>query len=106
MNSGRYRHRVTIQEKVVTKDAVGGILETWGTAFTRYAKIRPLTSREVFEADQLQTRQSHAIDFRFSSVVSTQHRVAFKARIFLIKSVSNPDERQQVTLLGCMEEGI
>ena len=106
MNSGRFRHRLTIQKKSEAPEAIGGTVETWTTDFTRWGHIRPLSSREVFEADQLQTRQSHMVTLRYASTVSTQHRIVTQSRIFHIMSVKNPDERRRVTELGCMEEGI
>lgn len=106
MNSGRNRHRLTIQKKTETADAIGGTIETWVTDFSRWGHVRPLSGREVFEADQLQTRQSHMISLRFTSSISTQNRILHRSRLFHIMSVRNPDERERVTELGCMEEGI
>ena len=106
MNSGRYRHRITIQKKTEARDAIGGTVETWTTDFSRWGHIRPLSGREVFEAEQLQTRQSHMISLRFTASISTQNRILFQSTLFHIMSVKNPDVRKRVTELGCMEEGI
>jgi len=53
MEAGRLRHRVTIEEKVESRDAYGGERETWVEYAEVWAEKSPLVGREYLEARQM-----------------------------------------------------
>jgi len=77
MRAGKLRHRVQIQERVETKDAHGGITESWSTVVTRYASIEPLSGRELFEAQKASSEATVRIKMRYYSGLTTKHRLVF-----------------------------
>ncbi len=39
--------RVTLQTSAISRDAVGGQVETWSDAATVWAGVRPLSARQI-----------------------------------------------------------
>lgn len=65
MRVGRMRHRLEIQRATETRDAAGGVVQTWSTLDTRWASIEALTGREYFMAKQVQSDATHRIRLRY-----------------------------------------
>ncbi len=104
MNAGMLRHRIQIQAKTETRDVYGGIIETWEVESRRWASIVPLGARALFEAQQVDSRLTHIITIRHHATISTQHRILYRSRIFLVQHTRNPDERDRMTEIRCMEQ--
>lgn len=104
MNSGALRHRLHIQSKTETRDARGGVIETWTTVAERWGMISPLRMREIFQAQQVEARVSHRITLRYYAGLTNQHRVVHENRIFHIQPPINVNERNRETELLAMEE--
>jgi SPP1 family predicted phage head-tail adaptor len=104
MNSGQLRHRIEIQGKTETRDARGGVVETWATIGLRWGSVEPLRPRELFQAQQVDARVSHRIIMRHYPGLTDQHRIRYGTRIFHLMSPINSQERQRVTELMAMEQ--
>jgi len=101
MRSGQLRHKIILQSKNVTRDAYGAETVTWGTEKEAWGSIEPLTSREYFQAQQMQSDVTHKIRMRYLVGLRPDWRIKFGTRIFDIKSVINPEERNiEWTLLA------
>ncbi len=50
MRAGRLDRRVTLQRRVITRDAAGGAIETWTSAFSCWAERRDVRGSERLEA--------------------------------------------------------
>jgi len=64
MTTNILKDRVTIQEKVPTRLAVGGESVVWKPVETRYARVIPLDARARAVYQQLQSEVSHKVIFR------------------------------------------
>lgn len=108
MNAGRLRHQVTIQQQTQTATAYGGYSETWTDVATVWAHIKPLYGRERWHGDQVESDVTHQITIRYRSdvTVSPQMRVLYGSRVFKIISVINPEERNELLVLECVEENV
>lgn len=96
MKAGTLRHRITIQERTETRDAIGGFSETWATLSGNAsvpAAIWPIKSAEALDAQKLENQVTHRIRIRYRSGITTKHRIVFGSRTFQIVSLMNPDER-------------
>ncbi len=102
MRSGQLRHRLILQSKFsVARDTYGAETVTWGTEKEVWGSIEPLTSREDFQAQQMQSDDTHKMSRRYLDRVRPDWRIKFGTRIFDIKSVINPEERNiEWTLLA------
>jgi SPP1 family predicted phage head-tail adaptor len=77
MNAGELDQRVTLQTATVTRDAVGGPVETWADTVTVWAKIRPLTGKQIAQAQQVSADVSTAVTLRWRAGVNAAMRLKF-----------------------------
>lgn len=95
MRAGTLRHRIVIESLTETpRNSFGAPARTWTTFATRWARVRPLRGKELFEAQQVYPSVDHAITLRHLDGVTAKMRVTFRGRIFDIKGVTTPDERE------------
>lgn len=103
MNPGILRHRITIQHPIEGRDSTGGVTVTWGTFAAVSASVEPLRGRELWAAAAINARTTTRIRIRYLKGVTPKMRVLFGARIYLIDSVINPEERNVEYQLMCQE---
>lgn len=104
MLAGQLRHRIGIERKTETRDAYGGVIETWVPIATRWGHVVPLTARESFQAQQVDARISHHVRLRHFDGLTAEDRLTYAARVFHISAVLNPLERDQATDILAMEQ--
>ena len=104
MKSGELRHEIEIQEKTLTSDGMGGSTETWTKKLTTRAAIWPIKGKEALEAMKLDTKITHRVRMRYRSGITSLMRISYDSRLFEIKSIINPDERNISLELLCEEE--
>ncbi len=101
---GLKRHRVDIQEYILTQNLEGGSIRTWSTVATWWAEIQPKRGLEKDQADQVKSVRTHRIYMRyFTPGISEEYRVLYGSRIFQIVAVINPGERGCDTILDLKE---
>ena len=103
MRNGRLRHRIAIERVTETRDTDGSVIETWSTYATVQASIDPISGREYFAAQSVQTDVTHRIVIRYLSGIVPKMRVKYGSRIFDILSVINVSERNGELQLMCRE---
>jgi SPP1 family predicted phage head-tail adaptor len=103
MNIGRLKHRVVLQKKTVTEDAIKQQSESWIDYAYIWASIEPLTGREYFAARQENTEVTTRVTIRYLKGVTPDMRVVFGTRVFEALSVINPRELNQSLVLMCRE---
>lgn len=103
MRAGRYRHRVTIKEKVVARNGYGEEVVAWSPVATVWADIQPIRGREYLEMRQEQADVSHRVYLRWREGVEPTMRVYFEGRVLEIESVIRPEERRVGLELICRE---
>lgn len=107
--SSLLRHRVTLQQPVLTPDGAGGYTRTWATVATLWAQIEPATqrgqSREIFADQHLEPAVTHHVTIRYLSGVTADMRLLYGTRVFAILAVTNKDERN-VLLQILAREGV
>lgn len=77
MNAGELRQRVTIQEPNDTRDALGGLVAGWSDVATVWAKVEPVSGREIVEADAVEARITHRVVIRWRDGLRTDMRAVF-----------------------------
>jgi SPP1 family predicted phage head-tail adaptor len=104
MRAGQLRHQVVLQRRTVTRSAGhAAMAETWTNWQTVWAKIEPLSGRELLQAQQTQAETTHEIVIRYVSELTPRDRVRFGTRVFEILSIINRDERNEMLTLQCVE---
>jgi len=103
MQSGKLKHRITIQSKGVARDSFGSEVVTWITEKTVWASIEPIAGREFFLAHQMQANVDHRIRIRYYDGIRVDWRILFGTRIFDIKSIINLQEQNNEMILMAKE---
>jgi SPP1 family predicted phage head-tail adaptor len=86
------RHRVTIQRPVA--DPAWGGTTTWQDHATVWAAIEPLSGREFFAAQQVQSETTGKITIRYIPGITADMRILHGSRIFeLTAPPIDPQER-------------
>lgn len=103
MKIGSLKHRIVLQKKMITEDALKQQTENWTDFAFVWAGIEPLSGREYFAAQQINSEISVRITIRHLSGITAEARVVFDSRIFEVLSVINPEERCESLILMCRE---
>jgi SPP1 family predicted phage head-tail adaptor len=109
MNIGKLRNKIELQSFTSTANAIGEQLKTWTTYSTVWAHIRPMSGRELINAQQPVGEITHQVTIRYNSSVSVDDRIRYydsvksTYRYFDINYVGDRDERNAVIVLMCKE---
>jgi len=91
LRTGKMRHRITLQNPVVTEGDFGADNITYVDARKIWAEIESKGSRELMIADQFVAIAVYKIYIRWAEGLTEQSRVKFGDNIFNIESIENPD---------------
>ena len=80
MEAGELRHPIEIQKKEQVTDGQGGFETEWVTVDDRWAKIEPISTRELAEYSKTELEISHRIKIRGPSIPSDR-RIVFKENL-------------------------
>nr|DAS53972.1 MAG TPA: Putative head tail adaptor [Caudoviricetes sp.] len=105
MNIGKLRHRITLLRQVNEVNDYGASTQTWKRVATVWADVRPLSGREYFSAQQVQSEVTTQIWLRHIEGIKPTMKVKFGEREFEILSVLNTQERDVSLQLMCKETG-
>lgn len=97
------RHRVELQAVATTRDSIGGLVETWSTFATVAAQVRQANGRESWYRQQMNAAAAWTIGLRWRADVTTKHRVVYGGRVFLVRSVTDEEQRRRFLMLACDE---
>ena len=89
MNIGKLRHRITLLRQVNEVNDYGASTQTWKRVATVWADVRPLSGREYFSAQQVQSEVTTQIWLRHIEGIKPTMKVKFGKREFEILSVLN-----------------
>jgi SPP1 family predicted phage head-tail adaptor len=108
MQAGQLRKRILIQSPPTGQNAYGEPLTTWADVATVWAEITPLSARELFAAQAVQSETSHKITVRYRAEFANPKtvagmRVVHSGRIFNITGAINIDERNRTVELSATE---
>jgi SPP1 family predicted phage head-tail adaptor len=99
------RHKVTLEQKVQTADGAGGFTTAWEQVAILWASIDRMRASESYNSGQLRTASSHVFRARYTSSITTDMRLVFGERIFNIRSINNPGEKNNMLEIYA-EEGV
>lgn len=100
---GKLRHRITFQQESLTPDGMGGSTKTWTSLGTVSAQVEPLSGKEFFQAQQIQSSVTHKVTMRYRANTIPSLRILFGTRTFDVNAVLDPEERHIQLILLCTE---
>lgn len=106
MRAGRLRHRVDVQAKVVTRDAVGGESISWATIAAVWAEVQPLSGREYVAMRQAQADVAVRVRMRYVVGVNPAMRVVHGAAVYNILEVIDVAGRKRDLELLCTGDAV
>lgn len=99
MKSGKLRHSISIEKKVMFRNSFGEEEITYEPFCLAYASIEPIGGREYFLAQQTQAQVDYKFTLRYRSGIRPDFRIVWGERIFNIQSILNMEERNiQLTI--------
>lgn len=95
IKSGQLRQTIAVQTNTDSRDAFGGVTNSWGTAFTTRASINEIRGTERAGSDQVTYDKGYRIIFRVDpdQTVTPANRIVFGSKTFDIESVADFEER-------------
>lgn len=103
VRAGRLRHKVDIQAHGGGQDDFGEKKPTWDTVETVDGSLEPRRGSERLDGEQILSEATHLVRMRFTPVLTTQHRLKIKGRLYDIEEVSNVEERDKLLELAVKE---
>lgn len=103
---GDMRHRITIQQRTETRDALGASVFTWSTLATVWAEVGGAFGSERFTSgvDQEVAQVTHRIRVRYRDDVTPLNRVLYGSKVLDIETAIDPDGRRRELVMMCREE--
>ena len=102
--AGELNRRITIQQQATTSDDFGGLDAPTVFASNVPASIKPYRGgRERYAAQQVTAEVSHEIVIRWRPGMKSSMTILYKGRLFLIVTITDPDEQQVELHLLCLE---
>lgn len=105
INPGELRHKIIFQK--LDKDAendYGEPIEKWDDISSAKAGIYPISGREFYAAETVNSEVSHKVNIRYIPGITSDMRIVFGERIFeLISPPINFQERNVELQLLCKE---
>ena len=103
MEGGKIRHRVQLQSAVYSRNDYGEPIPVWTTYGTRWAEVKDLSGRELYQAQQINAEVTIGVKLRYMTGIEPAHRLLFGSRILEIGAILNPDNRKIELNILCVE---
>ena len=101
MSAGKYRRRVTFQQRVNTTDSFGQSSVAWTDLFTLWAAVEPLSGREILAAGAERAEDMYRIVIRYRTGITTQMRIKYGGKVFDITSETDILSKHKETEIMC-----
>jgi SPP1 family predicted phage head-tail adaptor len=103
INPGNLRHKITIQEKVLTSNEHGYEVEQWQDWMTVWASKSGLSGREYYAAASIQSENDVIYKIRYVQGVNSDMRIVEGTNTYDIKSVVDKDGRKKELFITVTE---
>lgn len=104
VRAGDFNRRITIQQhSSSTPDGFGQASQTWSDLLSCWARIEPLSGRELVLAQAQNAEVTHLVEIFYRPTVTAAMRVVYQGRIFNVLSVIDPDMAHVSLELLCSE---
>ena len=108
MRAGEFRHRITLQQRTPSQDALGGQLPTWSDVATIWADIEPLSARALMAAQANRSELTHTVTIRYQArfadpLYMATLRILYGKRVLNINGAIDAGERHKSIELPCSE---
>lgn len=104
MDVGRLSERVTIERPEITRDAFGGVIESWTLIASTWAAVEPLQGREFWSAAGSHAETTIRVRTRYMAGITAACRVVLDdGRVLDVQSVIDERNQHRYLQLMCRE---
>lgn len=106
MRAGDYNKRAKISELVTgspARDELGTPNTSWEEVTTVWCAIEPLSGRELFAQQQIQSEISVRIRIRYRDGISSGMKAEYNNKVYMIKNIIDIKEKHRELHLMCTE---
>jgi len=93
VRAGQLRHRLVFQSLGQVQNEFGEPTDTYSEHMTLWGSIRPMSARELLNAEQIIGEKTHIVKIRYSTLVGTKDRFTFDSRTFEVVYILDAGER-------------
>jgi SPP1 family predicted phage head-tail adaptor len=95
MRPGKLRHLITIQSRTETLDAYGGTVHVWANFATAWAKILPLSGRDLIAAQAAMNETTTRFFIRYLDWINASMRIVSGGKCYDITAIIDTDEKHE-----------
>lgn len=104
INSGEFKHRIIIQKLNKVRNKYGELIDTWVDFLEVRAAIYPLSGKDFFAAETINSEVTHKINIRYVEGITSAMRIQFGSRYFEITAPPiNFQEKNVLLQIMCKE---
>lgn len=108
MRAGDLRHRIRLQRRSETRDALNQPATSWVDVAALWAEVLPLAGRKLMVGQAIHSEVTHTIGIRYQAQFASPREVAkmrilYNDRIFNIHASIDVEERHKMIELSCSE---
>lgn len=101
MNIGKLNRRITIQERATTRDAIGGVVETYNDIAKVWAELVVSNGQEQDIADAKRARETATFRIRHVRNLSAgKNRILYQMRFYNITAIIEEGIRNTLLIEG------
>lgn len=103
---GTLTDRVQLKQRLTTPEDEGGEVSVFAPLATVWARVRPLSSRQISEADARTVGASHSVVLRFRTDLSAGDRVVYRGRNLEVVAANDLNGRRAYLSCLCVERAV
>src|SRR5229473_523120 len=105
ITAGELIHRVVFQKPIDRQSNTGAPIVTWQNVITAWARVEPLTGRELFAAQQLYPETDTRITIRgnVGKLLDQKMRMMFRGNQYDIQDITDLDEMRIETSIMAIQ---
>lgn len=103
---GRLNKRITFLAISQTIDGIGQTIQEYQKIKTVWASVEPASGKEFFEAQRIKNELTYKIFTRYIEGITEDMLIQYKNKIFLIESIINKKERNELLEFLCIEKKV
>lgn len=107
MNPGAMDRRIMVQRRDVTRDAAGGVIETWVDQFHLWTEIPKQQGGETLIADGDRASDTRQFRIRYrEGIASDTHRIEYQSRFYDIRHIAEEGRRNRLLITAVWNQSI
>ena len=110
LRAGQLRHKVTLESRTESRGSAGEVNQTWDAISAVWARVEPLSGRELERAQMLHAEVDYKVTIRHYQFVKAgpdlrvKHILDGTTYYLYVRSVVNPDDHNIVNELYCTRD--